>query len=79
MLSEYNCEVEYHKGKLNIRADMLSRIKQEESINTFDTEFWHIGDQLPELPNDDPLPDIYNLDLTQVAEQQRLMPDCQNG
>ena len=75
MLSEYNCKVEYHKGKLNVRADMLSRIKQEESINTFDTEFWHIGDQLPALPDNEPLPDIYNLDLTQVAEQQRIMPE----
>ena len=75
MLSEYNCKVEYHKGKLNVRADMLSRIKQEETINTFDSEYWHIGDPLPDLPEDDPLPDIYNLDLKQIAQQQQLMPE----
>ena len=75
LLAEYNCKVEYHKGKLNVRADMLSRIKQSDTINTFDADYWHLGDSLPQLPQDEQLPDIYGLDLNIVAQQQRLLPE----
>ena len=73
LLAEYNCRVEYHKGRLNVRADMLSRIKQKQSIATFDTDYWHLGDPLPELPPDEPLDRIYGLDLQQIAQQQQEM------
>ena len=36
--------MEYHKGILNIRADILSRIRQIEQINTFDVDYWRLGD-----------------------------------
>ena len=54
---------------------MLSRIKQEESIDTFDSDYWHLGDSLPNQPQDDPLPDNYGLDLTIVAQQQQQLPE----
>lgn len=75
LLSEYNCRVEYHKGKLNIRADMLSRIRQREHISTFDVDHWHLGEELPELPPDDQQPDVYGLDLKALAIQQRDMSE----
>jgi hypothetical protein len=75
LLAEYNCKVEYHKGKLNVRADMLSRIRQYDTIATFDTDYWHLGDNLPLLPPDDATPDIYGLNLHLIAQQQRLMPE----
>lgn len=75
LMSEYNCKVEYHKGKLNIRADMLSRIRQNEHISTFDVDHWHLGDALPDLQPDDPAPDVYGLDLQQLSQQQRTMPE----
>ena len=75
LLAEYNCRVEYHKGKLNIRADMLSRIRQTEDISTFDVGFWQLGDRIPNLPPCDAPPDIYGLDLKQVAEQQQAMTE----
>ena len=75
LLAEYNCKVEYHKGKLNIRADMLSRIKMTDSINTFDTSYWQLGDPLPDLPPDLTPADIYSLDLKTLARQQRGMTE----
>ena len=77
LLSEYGCKVEYHKGKLNVRADMLSRIRQEETINTFDTDYWQLGDQMPPLPPDEQLPNTYGLDLHSIAQQQRTMDEWQ--
>ena len=75
LLAEYNCRVEYHKGKLNIRADMLSRIRQHDDISTFDVGYWQLGDQIPNLPACDSPPDIYGLDLKQIAQQQKLMTE----
>ena len=75
LLAEYNCKVEYHKGKLNVRADMLSRIRQNDELATFDVNYWQLGDPLPELPEDDQQPDIYGLDLRTVAQQQREMKE----
>ena len=39
LLAECNWSVEYNKRRLNIGADMLSRINQKPSINTFDTDY----------------------------------------
>ena len=75
LLAEYNCKVEYHKGKLNIRADMLSRIRHQEGVNTFDTEFWHLGEALPELPPDVTIPELYDLDLAHLKQQQKQMTE----
>ena len=75
LMAEYNCKVEYHKGKLNIRADMLSRIKQADDINTYDIGHWQLGDPLNNLPPDESAPDIYGLNLKQVAEAQRSMTE----
>ena len=73
LLAEYGCNVEYHKGKLNVRADMLSRIRQRDEVSTFDANYWQLGDQLPNMPEDDPEPDAYGLDLRTLARQQREM------
>ena len=75
LLAEYGCKVEYHKGKLNVRADMLSRIKQTEEVATFDVGYWQLGDQLPDLPPDDAPPNIYGLDLHELAQMQRGMTE----
>ncbi len=37
LLSKYGAKVQYRKGKNNIRADMLSRIKTSEEVATLDT------------------------------------------
>jgi transposase InsO family protein len=75
LLAEYGCRVEYHKGKLNVRADMLSRIRQRDEVATFDTEDWKLGDELPPLPPDEQDPDVYGLNLRQVSEQQKQMTE----
>jgi hypothetical protein len=75
LLAEYGCKVQYWKGKLNVRADMLSRIKQSDDINTYDSDYWQIGDTLKDLPPDDPVPDLYNLDLQEVSRLQKDMPE----
>ena len=33
ILAEYDCKVQYKKGKLNVRADMLSRIRQQQEVH----------------------------------------------
>ena len=39
LIAEYGCEIKYHEGVKNIRADMLSRIKPSVTeFGTFDTE-----------------------------------------
>ena len=73
LLAEYDCKIKYHKGRLNIRADMLSRIRQVDAINTFDADYWHLEDALPDLPEDLTIKDIYDLDLQQLAADQRDM------
>ena len=75
LMAEYNCKVEYHKGKLNVRADMLSRIKQADDISTYDIGHWQLGDPLHNLPPDEPLPDIYGLQLTEVVKEQQQMTE----
>ena len=73
LLAEYGCKVEYHKGRLNVRADMLSRIKQKEDIATLDAPYWHLEKPIP-LPEDQPSTEqTYGLDLQVLAEQQRAM------
>ena len=52
---------------------MLSRIKQHPQINTFHSDYWHIGDPLPPLPPDEPQHQTYGLDI-QLLAQQRTMP-----
>ena len=54
---------------------MISRIKQVDSIDTFDTEYWHLRDQLPDMPEDDDTPDVYTIDPVITAQQQRDMPE----
>ena len=75
LMQEYNCKVEYHKGKLNIRADMLSRIKQSEDINTYDIGHWQLGDPLNNLPPEESNKDIYGLKLHEVVEEQKAMTE----
>jgi hypothetical protein len=51
-ISEYGCPIKYHPGKLNIRADMLSRISSVQPAPVLPSEFilsevpdlWHIDD-----------------------------------
>jgi len=54
-------------------VDMLSRIRQTEDIATFDADYWHLGDPLPVLPPDQPQPDLYSLNMQDIAKQQRGM------
>ena len=75
LLAEYNCKVQYHKGKLNVRADMLSRIKQREQLNTFDIAQWQLGDKLPPLPADDKTPQLYSVNMATLPLQQRAMTE----
>ena len=75
LLAEYGCKVEYHKGKLNVRADMLSRIRQKEEVATFDVGYWQLGDKLPQLPEDLTATDIYGLDIPEIARQQKDMTE----
>ena len=53
---------------------MLSRIRQSPQINTYDTDYWHIGDPIPPLPPHEPQHQAYRLDITMLAQQQRAMP-----
>ena len=76
LMAEFGCKVQYRKGKLNVRADMLSRI-QPESIDTFDVDEWQMNDELPgNLPEDLQPPILHDdLPLDQVQEAQVKMDE----
>ena len=75
LMAEYNCKVEYRKGKLNVRADMLSRIKQSDDISTYDVGHWQLGDTIDDLPPDAQNKDIYDINLQELAKEQKLMTE----
>lgn len=76
LLAEYGAKVEYRKGKHNIRADMLSRIKKREEIATFDTADWvREEDEIDEDPGLS-LPIIHdNLNLEEVGQEQQTIDE----
>ena len=76
LLAEYGCRPRYYPGKLNIRSDMLSRIKPQPEVATFDTGDWLLGSDLPDLPVNESLPVFHGfLNFKQVAKEQREMDE----
>jgi hypothetical protein len=75
LLSEYGAKIEYRKGKHNIRADMLSRIrpKTEElmEVGIIDTEEWVDPDALGDDEAHQRLPlEAHGINLDEVRELQ---------
>ena len=72
LIAEYGCQIKYHEGVKNIRADMLSRIKPSLSeIATFDTEEYIDPNAFPEEDADMRLPlEADNLNEDEVKENQ---------
>ena len=79
LLAEYGAVIEYRKGKHNIRADMLSRIRhrQDPEIAVIDTEDWIDPNAFPEDETAHLLPLLHDgLRLEVVREeQQQEFPD----
>ena len=75
LLAEFGCKPRYYPGKLNIRSDMLSRIKPRAEVATFDTGDWVTDSDVSQLPPDEKLPIFHNLDLKQVSEAQQEMEE----
>ncbi len=76
LLAVYGAKIEYRKGKHNIRAGMLSRIKQRDEVASFDTADWVYGEKPPETELNEVLPIIYDdLDLNKMEEEQRAMDE----
>ena len=79
LLTEYNATIQYREGKNNIRADMLSRLRNInddagmcEDIAIIDTEEFVDPHAFPEDDIADTLPLIHDgLDLAQIAVDQR--------
>ena len=76
LLSEFQATIEYKPGKLNERADLLSRIhhlKSEQEVAIFDTEDWIDPEAFPDCRSDERLPleaDMIDKDL--LIEAQKL-------
>ena len=74
LLAEYGATIEYRKGKNNIRADMLSRIRHDadENAAVIDTEEWVDPHAIAEDNARESLPLIHDgLNLTEIAIAQR--------
>ncbi len=72
LLNDYNCNIVYHRGKMNIRADFLSRIKTNEpEISVLDTNDWVYGEPM-EVDPDDPM--VPSLDLDKLKSEQQKLP-----
>jgi len=74
-IADFNTQIKYRKGKNNIRADMLSRIRPAQSeVCTFDAdEEWISPEAFPDKQADERLPILQDgLDLEEIKEQQRL-------
>ena len=74
LLAEYGATIEYRKGKNNIRADMLSRIRHDtnEHAAVIDTEEWVDPQAIPEDNARDSLPLVHDgLNLPEIATAQR--------
>ena len=77
LLEEYGCKVEYRKGKNNIRAYMLSRIKVHPEISAMDTTDWVYGQDIEDTEDDleDPIM-FHDLDMSTIAKEQEQLPEC---
>ena len=77
LLAEYGANIEYRKGKNNIRADMLSRIKPVEvdlmEVGVIDTEEWVDPDAFGDDEADQRLPlEAHGINLDEVRELQKV-------
>ena len=73
LLSEFGAKIRYHSGKLNIRADMLSRIKPPTfpEVCVIDTDDWVSPEAFPDEIIADTLPLEYDgLDLDKIQKDQ---------
>ena len=72
LLAQYGARIEYRRGKNNIRADMLSRIKPADDIATIDTNEWVDPDAWPDECADKRLPILCDgIDLEKLKAEQR--------
>ena len=74
LLAEYGAVIQYRKGKNNIRAHMLSRIRHlpDSDINVIDTEDWIDPTAFPEGDVANMLPILHDgLHLDTISEEQR--------
>ena len=70
LLAEYGAKIEYRKGPLNVRADMLSRIRQPE-VAVLDTDEWFDAG-FPEESPEDGIPWQHDeLDLQELQCEQK--------
>jgi len=76
LLAEYGAKVEYRKGKNNIRADMLSRIRQREEVSALDTADWIVSEKSHATDPGLALPILHDhLDLSEIGHEQRSMAE----
>ena len=76
LLAEYGCRPQYYRGKVNVHADMLSRIKCTAEVATLDTEDWQAEHELIELPPDVEKPFYHSsIDMKKVAAEQEQMDE----
>ena len=79
LIAEYGAPIEYRKGAHNIRADMLSRIRNPTpEISSVDTtKVWFAAEDLGgEHPNNIPW-EFDNLEKDSLREEQKTMPEYQ--
>ena len=70
LIAEYGATVEYRKGKINIRADMLSRIKNE--VATIDCDDWVDPEALSDDNIAELLPRLHDgIDLAKIVSEQK--------
>ncbi len=71
LLAEYGAKIEYRKGKHNVRADMLSRIRPTEETAVIDVDDWVDPQAFPEKDIQELLPLLHDgLDLKTIALDQ---------
>ena len=72
LLAEYGARIEYRRGRNNIRADMLSRIRPTHEVAVFDTGEWVDPRDITEPEIRELLPLFHDgLDLTIVSQRQQ--------
>ena len=76
LIAEYGAPIEYRKGTHNIRADMLSRIKEPAWINALDTADWVACEQ---DPRDSVIWEQDGLNKEEVRGAQQKMPQWQEA
>ena len=73
LIAEYGCDIQYHQGARNIRADMLSRIKPINEVATFDTAEYIDPDAFPDDNADMRLPlEADSIDREELMKEQQL-------